>query len=48
MSSQQYKNIGKKDIIRVVNTICDEVNSQKSSKSSFSVGFAGDYEKDSV
>ena len=36
------------DIIRVVNTICDEVNSQKSSKSGFSVGFAGDYEKDSV
>ena len=36
------------DIIRVVNTICNEVNSQKSSKSNFSVGFAGDYEKDSV
>ena len=36
------------DIIRVVNTICNEVDSQKNSKSSFSVGFAGDYEKDSV
>ena len=36
------------DIIRVVNTICDEVNSQRNSKSSFPVGFAGDYEKDSV
>ena len=37
------------DIIRVVNTICDEVNSQKSSKSSFSIlGFAGDHEQNSV
>ena len=36
------------DIIRVVNTICDEVNSQRNSKNSFSIGFAGDYEKDSV
>tara|TARA_B100000900_G_scaffold247490_1_gene210540 strand:- start:1426 stop:1638 length:213 start_codon:yes stop_codon:yes gene_type:complete len=36
------------DIIKVVNTICNEVHSQKDSKSSFSVGFAGDYEKDSV
>tara|TARA_B100001996_G_scaffold382584_1_gene374812 strand:- start:2259 stop:2471 length:213 start_codon:yes stop_codon:yes gene_type:complete len=36
------------DIIRVVNTICDEVQLQKNTKSSFSVGFTGDYEKDPV
>tara|TARA_B000000557_G_scaffold215900_1_gene182667 strand:- start:2894 stop:3103 length:210 start_codon:yes stop_codon:yes gene_type:complete len=36
------------DIIKVVNTICNEVSSQKSSKSSFAIGFAGDHEKDSV
>ena len=36
------------DIIRVVNTICDEVKSQKNSKSSFSIGFAGDHEQNSI
>ena len=36
------------DIIRVVNTICDEVNSQRTSTSSFSIGFAGDHEQNSI
>ena len=34
------------DIIKVVNTICNEVSSQKTSKNA--IGFAGDHEKDSI
>ena len=36
------------DIIKVVNTICNEVSSQNTSKNSFAIGFAGDHEKDSI